>query len=165
MLDPAVGPISTVPASTKMLLALGDLRHSGAGTGFPDNWFKTGTNPPPNLATVVKVCTSPPWLSSAVESPEAMVYAREPKRQAPAMRSAATSPIKMENFSVPCSPGRQVPAPKVALKVGGSQLSQIRMVSVSGGVPALANRRSNVERSHNVSFDFGSLWGLLEAGR
>src|SRR5579864_7224986 len=48
------------------------------------------------------------------------------------MRSAETSPTKMENFSVPCWPGRQVPAPRAALKVAGSQPSQILMVSVSG---------------------------------
>jgi hypothetical protein len=36
--------------------------HSGAMTGLPETAFSGATNPPPNLATRVNVCVSPPRL-------------------------------------------------------------------------------------------------------
>src|SRR5712692_7380859 len=81
---PAVGPLSVSPASTNMLLGLGGLgirppmvtvAHSGAGTGLPDNALRGATKPPPNFATFVKVCVSPPRFSNVRTVPGSRVPA------------------------------------------------------------------------------------------
>src|SRR5207245_6308147 len=75
---PAVGPSTSLEAETKMFVALGGfgtrfgedpVAHSGAGVGLFDNLFKSGTNPPPKLATFVKVCVSPPRFLSSSDRP------------------------------------------------------------------------------------------------
>src|SRR5215469_16182342 len=74
--DPAVGPDSVLPASTKILVAVSGCgtsdpsgstcAHSGAGFGFPDKKLSGATNPPPKSFTLVKVCVSPPVFCSEV---------------------------------------------------------------------------------------------------
>jgi len=39
--------------------------HSGAGFGFPESVLRSGTKPPPNLSTLVKVWVSPPRLGDS----------------------------------------------------------------------------------------------------
>src|SRR5687768_5939559 len=97
--------------------------HSGATVVLPVSWLSSGTIPPPNSATSVKVCASPPRLiASSVWPTRASTFPGE-------NRHDCTVPFSVRwamNVSNDSPPDRvHVPAPSTASKLAGSQLSSI----------------------------------------
>ncbi len=88
--------VSRAPAARKSPAA--SRWHSGATCSLPESSFSSGTIPPPNRATRVKVCASPPYLPEAGAGPFDTSYRR-------AQRQTRISDATATLTRLPRSPG------------------------------------------------------------
>src|SRR5262245_53715321 len=97
--------------------------HSGATVVLPEASFSVGTLPPPNAATGVKVCVSPPRFSTLMMVPTFSPVWSGLNFHAPTNRLCASSAL---NSAIVVPPLRtHAPAPRTALNDAESQSSRI----------------------------------------
>lgn len=105
--------------------------HSGASVVLPDAVLSAGTTPPPNAATSVNVCSSPPLFVATIRSPLRIVNALGSKCHAATLWFAFSSVLKDASVVPPALV--QVPAAMPALNDAESQASTMLTAAFDGG--------------------------------
>ena len=130
----------------------GAAAHSGASGSCPPSGspFNGGTNPPPNSATRVNVCVSPPRLVTVIAVPRSTSAWSLLKRHLSTRPFCPNSARKSPNVVSP--PPTQVPGPTPAggsaLKVAGSQSSRCLIFRLSLAISTAIEASRYCGRAH-----------------